>query len=44
MTPLTMIGDVSMDSFTSVWKIQATRSLPTLAGVICVLGEKRFWV
>src|SRR6266481_4833057 len=34
MTPFTTIGDVSMDSLTSVWKIQATRSLPTLPGVM----------
>jgi hypothetical protein len=38
MTPFTTIGDVSIDSFTSVWKIQAGRSLPTLALVICLAG------
>ena len=33
MTPLTTIGEVSIDSLTSVWKIQAGRSFFTLRGV-----------
>jgi hypothetical protein len=41
MTPLTTIGDVSIDSLTSVWKIQAGRSRATLAVVICFAGWKR---
>jgi len=28
MTPFTTIGDVSMDSLTSVWKIQARAACP----------------
>ena len=38
MTPLTTIGLVSRDSFTSVWKIQAGRSFATLPALICRLG------
>ena len=38
MTPFTTIGDVSINSFTSVWKIQAGRRLATLRGVICLFG------
>ena len=41
MTPFTTIGEVSIDSRTSVWKIQATRSFFTLPVLICLAGWKR---
>jgi hypothetical protein len=38
ITPSITIGVVSIDSLTSVWKIQAGRSLPTFDVLICLPG------
>jgi len=43
ITPLTMIGEVSMDSRMSVWKIHATFSFLMLAVVIWSAGWNRVW-
>jgi hypothetical protein len=41
MTPLTMIGEVSNESSTSVWKIQAGCRRATFCALISAAGQKR---
>ena len=38
MMPSTTIGAVSIDSSTSVWNMNAGRSLPTFLVLICAAG------